>query len=199
MHKRNTCVFLCKFVFHRAHLFFWESLSEYIHNLGGLFHLSEFVTGAVAAATSALIMLRRDHSFDCSGCDPGDVPYPRASATPSCLAARAGTWWCSRPLPGSEAPSPSSICSVTKGLPTSHLSQLNWSSFSRSVLSNSFWPHALQPARPPCPSPSPRVCSSSCPSSRWCHPIISSSGILFSSCPQCFSASGSFPTDYTSV
>ena len=55
--------------------------------------------------------------------------------------------------------------------------------FCRSVVSNSLWPHELQHARPPCPSPSPRVYSNSCPSSRWCHPAISSSVIPFSSCP----------------
>ena len=47
--------------------------------------------------------------------------------------------------------------------------------------------------RPPCPSPTPRVYSNSCPLSRWCHPTISSSVIPFSSCPQSFPASGSFP------
>ena len=46
--------------------------------------------------------------------------------------------------------------------------------FSRSVLSDSLWPHGLQHARPPCPSPTPRACSNSCPLSRWCHPTISS-------------------------
>ena len=52
----------------------------------------------------------------------------------------------------------------------------------------------LQHARlPPCPSPTPRACSNSCPSSWWCHPTISSSVIPFSSCLQSFSASGSFP------
>ena len=55
--------------------------------------------------------------------------------------------------------------------------------FSRSVVSNSLWPHESQHARPPCPSPTPRVHSDSCPSSRWCHPGISSSLIPFSSCP----------------
>ena len=55
-----------------------------------------------------------------------------------------------------------------------------------------FWPHGLQHARLPCPSPSPRVCSNSCPLSRWCHPTISSSVTPFSSCPQSFPASGSF-------
>ena len=47
--------------------------------------------------------------------------------------------------------------------------------------------------RPPCTSPTPRACSNSCPSSRWCHPTISSSIIPFSSCPQSFPASRSFP------
>ena len=53
-------------------------------------------------------------------------------------------------------------------------------------------PHGLQPARLPCPSPTPRACSNSCPSRRWCHPTISSSVVPFSSCPQSFPASGSF-------
>ena len=54
-------------------------------------------------------------------------------------------------------------------------------------------PHELQHARPPCPSPTPEVHSNSSPSSRWCHPAISSSVIPFSSCPQSLPASGSFP------
>ena len=54
-------------------------------------------------------------------------------------------------------------------------------------------PHGLQHARPPCPSPTPRVHPHSCPLSWWCHPTISSSVIPFSSCPQSFPASGSFP------
>ena len=66
--------------------------------------------------------------------------------------------------------------------------------FSHSVMSNSLWPHGLQHARPPCSSPTPRACSDSCPSSRWCHPTISSSVIPFSSCLQSFPASGSVPT-----
>ena len=48
------------------------------------------------------------------------------------------------------------------------------------------WPHELQHARPPCPSPTPGVYSNSCPSSQWCHPAISSSVVPFSSCPQIF-------------
>ena len=65
--------------------------------------------------------------------------------------------------------------------------------FIRSVMSDSLWPHALQHARPPCPSPTPRVYSNSCPSSQWCHPAISSSVVPFSSCSQSLPASGSFP------
>ena len=64
--------------------------------------------------------------------------------------------------------------------------------FSCSVISDSLWPHGLQHARPPCPSPIPRVYSNSCPSSRWCHPTVSSSVVPFSSCPQSFPESGSF-------
>ena len=64
---------------------------------------------------------------------------------------------------------------------------------SRPVMSDSLRPHELQHARPPCPSPTPRVHSNSRPSSQWCHPTISSSGIPFSSCPQSLPASESFP------
>ena len=56
--------------------------------------------------------------------------------------------------------------------------------FSHSVVSNSLRPHESQHARPPCPSPTPGVHSKSCPSSRCCHPAISSSVVPFSSCPQ---------------
>ena len=65
--------------------------------------------------------------------------------------------------------------------------------FSLSVVSNSLQPHESQHARPPCPSPTPRVHSNLDPSSRWCHPAISSSVISFSSCPQSLPASESFP------
>ena len=60
-------------------------------------------------------------------------------------------------------------------------------------MSDSLQPHESQHARPPCPSPSPGVHSDSCPSSRWCHPAISSSVVPFSSCPQSLPASQSFP------
>ena len=66
--------------------------------------------------------------------------------------------------------------------------------FSRSVVSDSLRPHESQHARPPCPSPTPRVHWDSHPSSQWCHPAISSSVLPFSSCPQSLPASSeSFP------
>ena len=65
--------------------------------------------------------------------------------------------------------------------------------FSQSVVSDSLRPYGLQDTRPPCPSPTPRACSNSCPMSWWYHSIISSSAIPFSSCLQSFPKSGSFP------
>ena len=62
-----------------------------------------------------------------------------------------------------------------------------------SVMSDSLQPHRLQHTRLPCSSPTPRVCSNSCPSNRWCHPAVSSSVVPFPSCLQSFPASGSFP------
>ena len=66
-------------------------------------------------------------------------------------------------------------------------------SFSCPVMSNILQPHGLQHTRPPCPSPSPKVCPSSCPLHRRCHLAISSSDTLFSFCPQSFPGSGTFP------
>ena len=79
-------------------------------------------------------------------------------------------------------------CSSIHSVVWSHFSSVQ---FSRSVMSDALWPHELQHARPPCPSPTPGVYSS--PSSRWCHPAISSSVVPFSSCPQSLPASESFP------
>ena len=73
--------------------------------------------------------------------------------------------------------------------------QESWSGsvqFSSSVACNSLRPHGLQHTWLPCLSPTPGACSNSCPSSWWCHPIISSSVVPFSSCLQSFPASGSF-------
>ena len=65
--------------------------------------------------------------------------------------------------------------------------------FSRLVVSHSLQPHESQHARPPCPSPTPRVHPDSHPLSQWCHPAISSFVVPFSSCPQSLPASESFP------
>ena len=75
----------------------------------------------------------------------------------------------------------------------SFVDQFSSVQFSRSVVSDSLRPHESQHARPLCPSPTPRVHSDSHPSSRWCHPAISSSVVPFSSCPQSLPASESFP------
>ena len=74
-----------------------------------------------------------------------------------------------------------------------HAQLLSSVQFSRSVVSDSLWPHESQHARPPCPSPTPGVYSNSCPSSRWCHQAISSSVVPFSSCPQSLPAWRSSP------
>ena len=69
----------------------------------------------------------------------------------------------------------------------------SFSQFSHSVVSDSLQPHGLQHTRLSCPSSSPGACSNSCPSNQWCHPTILFFVIPFSSCPQSFPASGSFP------
>ena len=84
------------------------------------------------------------------------------------------------------------LASSTSPLPQRQFSSQYSVQFSRSVVSNSLWPHGLQHAKLPCPSPTPRVYSNSCPSSQWCHSTISSSVAPFSSPLQSFPASGSF-------
>ena len=91
-----------------------------------------------------------------------------------------------------------SISPPTSAKDTSrHWDTGKWHSFSsvqfHSVVSNSLWPHGLQHTRPPCLPPTPGVNSNSCPLSLWCHPMISSSVVHFSSHLQSFPASGSFP------
>ena len=73
-----------------------------------------------------------------------------------------------------------------------YMLSVQFSQFSRSVISDSLRPHELQHTRPPCPSPTPEVHSNSRPMSPWCHPAISSSVIPFSSYPQSLPASESF-------
>ena len=114
----------------------------------------------------------------------------------------ANIYWilgCSRPGGKGFASLPS-FCStlLTERLGFAHgmvrLCLLNGSvQFSHSVVSDSLRPHESQHARPPCSSPIPGVHPNSCASSRWCHPVISSSVIPFSSCPQSLPASKSFP------
>ena len=96
------------------------------------------------------------------------------------------------------------ICKIdNKELYSIHCNDLYWKRiskscccFSHSVLSDSLRPHGLRHARPPCPPSTPRACSNSCPSSRWCHPTISSSVVPFSSRLQSFQASGSFLSQF---
>ena len=84
-------------------------------------------------------------------------------------------------------------CCLTWGQTVVEVMKIMAVQFSHSVLFNSSGPHESQNTRPPCPSPAPGVYSNSCPSSRWCHPTISSSVIPFSACPQSLPASGFFP------
>ena len=117
--------------------------------------------------------------------------FPASGSFPVSRLFASGDWRC-RAL-ASESVLPMNIQSwFPLGL-TGLISLLSSSvQFSCSVVFDSLWPHGLQHSRPPCPSPTPGDCSNSCPLSRWCHPTISSSVILFSSCLQSFSASGSF-------
>ena len=99
------------------------------------------------------------------------------------------------PLLNSTCPLKLSYIHILWSLPWALFSSVQFSSvqFSRSVVSDSLRPHESQHARPPCPSPTPRVHSDSCPSSQWCHPAISSSVVPFSSWPWSLPASKSFP------
>ena len=92
------------------------------------------------------------------------------------------------------------LYSMTRGMPIKRLVlkvfntyQFSPVQFSRSVVSDSLWPHEPQLARPPCPSPTSGVHPNPCPLSQWCRPTVSSSVIPFSSCIQSFPASESFP------
>ena len=87
----------------------------------------------------------------------------------------------------------STVCSILTQMMQILMFILKTLLFNFSVMSNSLWPHGLQHARLPHPSPSPGVCSNSCPLSQLCHSTISSSVVPFSYCLQSFPASGSFP------
>ena len=99
-------------------------------------------------------------------------------------------------IPWSKKWQPTIVSSLKNPIDRGHLQATVQSSsvqFSRSVVSDSSRPHGQQHSRLPCPSPAPRTCSNSRRSSQWCHPAISSSVVLFSSCLQSFPASASFP------
>ena len=99
-------------------------------------------------------------------------------------------------LPGEwpplQRPNTRSGCHVILSHCKSEFPKVSFLLFSCSVVSDSLWPHGLQHARLPCPSPSPGACSNSHPLSQWCHSTILSSVVPFSSCLQSFPASGSF-------
>ena len=105
-------------------------------------------------------------------------------------------YWSGLPFPSlGDLPNPGitpSSTSQVDSLPLNHLGSPSVSSVTQSC--PTLQRHGQQHARLPCPSPTPGACSNSCPLSQWCHPTISSSVILFSSCLQSFPASGSFPT-----
>ena len=116
---------------------------------------------------------------------PGDLPYPGIKLT-SLL------YWHAGFLP---LASPGKLkTTIWPRNPTTEPVPLLL--FSHYVIPDFSWPHGLQHARPPCPSPSPRVCPSSCPLNQWCYPTISSSTTHFSFCLQSFPASESFHIRY---
>ena len=130
------------------------------------------------------------------------VPWPGFEPQPSALKALSPNHWTTRGFPFHLSLNRIGINGNILDFNTfrnlafiDHLFQNSVSSvqFSCSVVSDSLWPHELQHARPPCPSPTPGVDSNSRPLSRWCHPAISSSVVPSSSCPQSLPASGSFP------
>ena len=104
-------------------------------------------------------------------------------------------------------PTPASVDNLQLGFPVLHFSVSPFSTFSsstnlgqyqfsRSVMSDTLRPHGLKHTRPPCPSPTPRGYSNSCPSCQWWHPTISSSVVPFSSGLWSFPASGFFPMSH---
>ena len=144
-----------------------------------------------------LIQLR--HSVVSDFCDPMDCStpgFPVHHQLPEL--AQTHVHWVSDAIQSSHplsSPSPpafnlSQHQSLFQWVSSSH--QFSSVQFSRSVVSDSLWPHELQHTRLPCPSPTPRTCSNSCPLSQWCHPTISSSVTPFSSRLQSFPVSGSF-------
>ena len=99
------------------------------------------------------------------------------------------------PISGKDTPCPPPI-SVHILIYRCRLQVISSVQFSRSVVSNTLWPHEPQHTKPPCPSPTAGVYPNPCPLSWWCHPTILSSVVPFSSCPQSFPASGSFQMNH---
>ena len=130
-----------------------------------------------------------------SSCLPSVFPSIRVFSNESALHIRWPKYW-SFSFSISPSNEYSGLISFRTGLiswQSKGLSRVFSDQISRSVMSNSLLPHESQHTRPPCPSPTPRVRSDSCPSSQRCHPAISSSVVPFSSCPQSLPASESSP------
>ena len=131
---------------------------------------------------------RQEHWSGLPFPSPGDRPdpwiKPRSPAlkVDSCIAGRVFTSWATREA---HSHSTSQIC---ENLPYLAKRDFQFSS----VMCDSLWPHGLQHARLPCPSPTPGAYSNSCPLHLWCHQTISFSVVPFSHL-QSFTASGSFP------
>ena len=117
----------------------------------------------------------------------------RQSCPPAHLLLHHGTQYKSQKKGGTQEGHSLTSCTSTVWSPLTLLCGISSVQLCCSVLSHSLQPHGLQHIWTPCPSPTPGDCSDSCPLSRWYHPTISSSVILFSSWLQSFSASGSFP------
>ena len=127
------------------------------------------------------------------------IPWTAACRAPLSMGFSLKENWSGLPCPPPEDLSdagiePTSPAFLVDSLPLSHQVSLYAPSvqFSRSVVSDSLWPHELQHSRPPCSSPTPGVYPNSWPLSPWCHPTVSSSVVPSSSCPQSLLASGSF-------
>ena len=128
------------------------------------------------------------------GCVCWALPISHHTGSPPSLSGSQGTQRTVLTLPKMEKEHPANTCwSLLNSLAVSKCHPNLTVQFSHSVMSDSLRPHGLQHTRPPCPSPTPRVYPNSCPLIQWCHPTISSSVVPFSSCPQSFPASGSFP------
>ena len=130
-----------------------------------------------------------------SSCLPSVFPSIRVFSNESALHIRWPKYW-SFSFSISPSNEYSGLISFRTGLiswQSKGLSRVFSDQISRSVMSDSLRPHESQHTRPPCPSPTPRVHSDSCPSSQRCHPAISSSVVPFSSCPQSLPASESSP------